>query len=144
MDLGVQPAGQGIDGIAWHILGHTYVPMQRSEHSVAWHATFPDSTFVPPHIHRTQDEFIYMLEGRLQVDSGPDTQHARAGDLIRLPMGLPHGLFNRSGAMVKCLFWVAPAARIWELFVAIDGITDPAEVVRLAALHEIDFLPPPA
>jgi quercetin dioxygenase-like cupin family protein len=144
MDLGVQPAGQGIDGIAWHILGHTYVPMQRSEHSVAWHATFPDSTFVPPHIHRTQDEFIYMLEGRLQVDSGPDTQHARAGDLIRLPMGLPHGLFNRSGAMVKCLFWVAPAARIWDLFVAIDGITDPAEVVRLAALHEIDFLPPPA
>jgi quercetin dioxygenase-like cupin family protein len=144
MDLGVQPAGQGIDGIAWHILGHTYVPMQRSEHSVAWHATFPDSTFVPPHIHRTQDEFIYMLEGRLQVDSGPDTQHASAGDLIRLPMGLPHGLFNRSGAMVKCLFWVAPAARIWDLFVAIDGITDPAEVVRLAALHEIDFLPPPA
>jgi quercetin dioxygenase-like cupin family protein len=144
MDLGVQPAGQGIDGIVWHILGHTYVPMQRSEHSVAWHATFPDGTFVPPHIHRTQDEFIYMLEGKLQVDSGTDTKHAAANDLIRLPMGVPHGLFNRSGAMVKCLFWVAPQARIWDLFVAIDGITDPAEVVRLAALHEIDFLPPPA
>ena len=63
---------------------------------------------MPPHIHRTQDEFIYMLEGKLQVDSEPDTKHAGAGDLIRLPMGTPHGLFNRSGAMVKCLFWVAP------------------------------------
>ena len=115
MDLGVQLSGQGIDGIAWHILGHTYVPMQRSEHSVAWHATFPDGTFVPPHIHRTQDEFIYMLEGKLQVDTGPDTKHAGAGDLIRLPLGAPHGLFNRSGAMVKCLFWVAPAARILGL-----------------------------
>lgn len=142
MDLGVQPAGQGIDGIAWRVLGHTYVPMQRSEHSMAWHATFPDGTFVPPHIHRTQDEFIYMLDGKLQVDSGSGTHHAGRGDLIRLPMGVPHGLFNRSGAMVTCLFWVAPQARLWDLFVAIDGLADPAEVVRLAALHEIDFLPP--
>jgi len=143
MELGVQPAGTGIDGIAWNILGHTYTPMQRSERSTAWHADFPDGTFVPPHIHRTQDEFIYMLEGDLQVDSAGTTRHARAGDLISLPMGVAHGLFNRSGAMVRCLFWVAPSARIWDLFVAIDGVADPAEVVRLASLHEVDFLPPP-
>jgi quercetin dioxygenase-like cupin family protein len=143
MELGVQPAGQGIDGITWHILGHTYTPMQRSEHSMAWHALFPNGTFVPPHIHRTQDEFIYMLEGNLQVDSEGATHQAKAGDLIRLPMGTPHGLFNRSGGMVTCLFWVAPTARLWELFVAIDGLTSPAEVMRLAALHEVDFLPPP-
>jgi quercetin dioxygenase-like cupin family protein len=143
MELGVQPQGNGIDGIAWHILGHTYTPMARSEQSMAWHADFPDGTFVPPHIHRSQDEFIYMLEGALQVDSEGRTDHAKPGDLIRLPMGTPHGLFNRSGAMVRCLFWVAPTARLWELFVAIDGVPDPAEVVRLAALHEVDFLPPP-
>jgi quercetin dioxygenase-like cupin family protein len=143
MELGVQPAGEGIDGIAWHILGHTYTPMERTERSMAWHAVFPDGTFVPPHIHRTQDEFIYMLEGNLQVDGGATTHHAKAGDLIRLPMGVPHGLFNRSGAMVNCLFWVTPAGRIWDLFVAIDGVPDPAEVVRLSALHDIDFLPPP-
>lgn len=143
MELGVQPAGTGLGGIVWHVLGHTYTPMQRSERSMAWHADFPDGTFVPPHIHRTQDEFIYMLEGKLQVDSAGATQHAGPGDLIRLPMGTPHGLFNRSGAMVRCLFWVAPEARLWDLFVAIDGVADPAEVVRLAALHDVDFLPPP-
>ena len=144
MNLGVQKVGVGIDGIAWNILGHTYVPMQRSESAMAWHALFPDGTFVPPHIHHTQDEFIYMLEGRLQVDSGVDNHHAGPGDLIRLPRGVPHGLFNRSGDMVRCLFWVAPQATLWDLFVAIDGLTDPAKVVRLAALHDIDFLPPPA
>jgi hypothetical protein len=31
--------------------------------SFAWHATFPPGTFVPPHIHPTQEEFIYMFEG---------------------------------------------------------------------------------
>ena len=143
MQLGVQPAGQGVDGIVWNILGQTYTPLQRSEHSMAWHAVFPDGKFVPPHIHHTQDEFIYMLEGALQVESGGPAQHAKAGDLIRLPLGVPHGLFNRSGGTVKCLFWVAPTARLWDLFVAIDGVPDPAEVMRLASLHEIDFLPPP-
>ena len=143
MELGVQPAGTGLGGIVWHVLGHTYTPMQRSERSMAWHADFPNGTFVPPHIHRTQDEFIYMLQGHLQVDSGGTTHHAGPGDLIRMPMGTPHGLFNRSGAMARCLFWVAPEARLWDLFVAIDGLADPAEVVRLAALHEVDFLPPP-
>lgn len=143
MELGVQQAGHGIDGIAWQILGHTYTPMARSPRSMAWHAVFPDGTFVPPHIHHTQDEFIYLLEGKLQVDHGADTSHAGAGDVIRLPMGVPHGLFNRSGAMVTCLFWVSPEAKLWDLFVAIDRVADPAEVVRLAALHEIDFLPPP-
>ena len=43
---------------------------------------------------------------------------------------------------VTCLFWVAPTRRLWDLFVAIDGVADPAEVARLASLHEVDFLPP--
>ena len=143
MEPGIQPSGTGIDGIAWQMLGHTYVPVQRSQRSMAWYADFPDGTFVPAHIHHTQDEFIYMLEGGLQAESGGTTHHAKPGDLIRLPEGVPHGLFNRSGAMVRCLFWVTLQARLWDLFVAIDGVADPAEVMRLAALHEIEFLPDP-
>jgi hypothetical protein len=33
---------------------------------------------------------------------------------------------------------------LFDLFKAIHNVPDPAEVVRLAALHEVDFLPPPA
>ena len=63
MTGGVTKAGTGMDGIVWNILGQTYVPKQVCENSFSWHATFPPGTFVPPHIHPTQDEFIYMLEG---------------------------------------------------------------------------------
>ena len=63
MTPGITKAGTGIDGIVWNILGQTYVPKQLSEYSFSWHATFPPGTFVPPHIHPTQDEFIYMLDG---------------------------------------------------------------------------------
>ena len=143
MKPGVQHAGTGMDGIAWHILGQTYVPLQCSENAMSWHATLPPGTFVPPHVHTTQDEFVYILTGRLDMDNGGDTHHAGPGDLVHLPMGQPHGLFNRGADTVTCLFWVAPTRKLWELFTAIDGVPNPAEVVRLAALHEVDFLPPP-
>ena len=69
--------------------------------------------------------------------------NASAGDLIRLPRGIPHGLFNHSQANITCLFWVSPTRKLWDLFQAIHNVPDPGEVVRLAALHEVNFLPPP-
>ena len=62
---GITRANEGIQGITWNILGQTYVPKSRTEHSFSWHATFPPGTFVPPHIHPDQDEYLYILEGRL-------------------------------------------------------------------------------
>ncbi len=145
LNPGVTRAGEGLEGIAWNILGQTYVPKEVSEHSFAWHATFPADTFVPPHIHPTQDEFIYMLEGRLELVLDGREMQAGPGDLVRMPMGLPHGIFNRSGETVKCLFWVSPPRRLDDLFWAIHSMAEqnPAEVVALSARHEVDFLPPP-
>src|SRR5262249_23869262 len=87
LTAGITKANTGVDGIVWHILGQTYVPKQVSEHSFSWHATFPPGTFVPPHIHPTQEEFIYMFEGRFDLLIDGKDFVANAGDLIRLPMG---------------------------------------------------------
>lgn len=133
-----------MDGIVWNILGQTYVPKQRSENSFSWHATFPDGTFVPPHIHADQDEYIYILEGRFDLLLDGKPASAEAGDLIRLPRGISHGIFNKSGAPVKCVFWVSPTAGLWQLFTEIHNVPDPAEVVRIAAKYGVEFLPPPA
>ncbi len=115
LTAGVTRANEGLDSISWNILGQTYVPKSLSEESFSWHATFPPGTFVPPHIHTTQDEFIYMLEGRLDLVLDGAESHALPGDLIRLPRNVPHGLFNKSESTVKCLFWVAPTARLYDL-----------------------------
>ena len=133
LTAGVTRANEGIDAITWNILGQTYVPKTLSEDSFSWHATFPPGTFVPPHIHPTQDEFIYMLEGRLDLVLDGQESHALPGDLIKLPRNIPHGLFNKSDAPVKCLFWAIHSMKE----------QNPAEVVALSARYEIDFLPPP-
>ena len=145
MTAGVTKAGTGIDGISWNILGQTYVPKQVSESSFSWHATLPPGTFVPPHIHPTQDEFIYMFEGQFELMLDGRSAQANPGDLVRMPMGLPHGIFNKSGRIVKCMFWVTPTRRLYDLFWGIHNMAEqtPAEVVALSAKHEVDFLPPP-
>jgi quercetin dioxygenase-like cupin family protein len=143
---GVTKANEGIEGITWNILGQTYVPKQYSDHSMSWHATLPKGTFVPPHIHPTQDEFIYVLDGRFDLLLDGKEAFAGPGDLIRLPMGIPHGIFNKSDATIKCLFWVAPSRRLYDLFWALHNLgpeANPADVVALSAQHEVDFLPPP-
>lgn len=145
MSIGVTSRAAAVDDITWNILGQIYVPKHRTESSMSWHATFPHGTFVPPHIHTNQDEFIYVLTGELEVElDGAAAVKAVPGDLVRLPRDVAHGIFNRSGQDATCLFWVSPTANLWDLFTAIDGVPDPAEVVRLAALHEVNFLPPPA
>lgn len=143
MDAGVTTATDGLDGIVWHILGQTYTPKLRSDNAMLWHAVIPAETFVPPHIHTAQDEWIQVLSGQLEVDFGPETQRAGPGDLVRMPMGIAHGVFNRSGAEATAMFGVAPSRGLFDLFSKIHNVPDPAEVVRLAALHGINFLPPP-
>ncbi len=143
LTAGVTAKGTSVEGKVWNILGQTYVPLQVSESSFAWHATFPPGTFVPPHVHPMQDEFIYVLGGHFDLMLDGQAAGADAGDLIRLPRGIPHGIFNNSAAEVTCVFWVSPTRMLWELFQAIHNVPDPGEVVRLAGLHEVHFLPPP-
>jgi uncharacterized RmlC-like cupin family protein len=145
LTAGITKANSGVDGIVWNILGQTYVPKSVCEASFSWHATFPPTTFVPPHIHPTQDEFIYMFEGRMDAVIDGKDYVATAGDLIRLPMNIPHGLFNKSDQPIKCLFWVTPTRRLYDLFWAIHSMKEqnPPQVMALAAQHEVNFLPPP-
>ena len=47
--------------------------------------------------------------------------------------------------LFRSLFWVSPTRRLYDLFWGLHNLADqnPADVVALAAKHEIDFLPPP-
>lgn len=148
MDAGITKSDAWVGDKSWNVVGHTYTPKLLSPNVFIWHAQIPDGTFVPPHIHPTQDEWIYVLTGTLEVEFGHDegkvtTHVANAGDTVKMPMGKSHGIFNRSGAEATTVFGVAPSRRLFDLFGQLDGVTDPDELVRISAMHEVDFLPPP-
>ncbi|WP_298916850.1 cupin domain-containing protein [uncultured Roseobacter sp.] len=144
MEKGITKANNGIEGLSWNVVGQTYVPKLLSNDAFVWEATLPPDTFVPPHVHPTQDEWIIVQSGALEVEFLGDVHKAGPGDTVRMPKGEAHGIFNRSGKEAKCIFGVAPARKLFDLFIELDGVTDPQELVRLSALHEVDFLPPPA
>ncbi len=143
MEKGMLKADAGLNGLAWNVVGQTYVPKLLTEDAFVWHATLPADTFVPPHIHPTQDEWIYVLEGELEIEFPDEHCKAGPGDTIKMPRGIAHGIFNRSGVTASCIFGVSPARELYKLFIELDGVSDPEELVRLSALHEVDFLPPP-
>lgn len=135
-------AQTGLDGVCWNILGQIYVPKQVSEDSFSWHATFPVETFVPPHMHPHQDEYIFVLDGRIDLLLGGKKTSAGAGDLVRMPRGIPHAFFNNSGEPVTALFWAAPAGKLVELYRRIHNMSSPAEVVEAAREYDVVFYPP--
>ena len=51
-----------------------------------------------------------MQEGQLDLKLAGEWQAARAGDLVRMPRGVPHGYFNKSDRPVRALFWVSGTA----------------------------------
>ena len=146
MLAGVTKANEGLDKISWNILGQTYVPKQLSENAFSWHAVMPVFTVVPPHILPTHDDFLYILDGRFAVILIGLEPFAEPGDLVRLPMGIPHGIFNKTNTAIKCMFWVTPSRKLYDLFWALHNLgpkANPADVVATSAQFEIDFLPPP-
>ena len=142
LEPGVTPAGSGLHEVVWNILGHTYYLKAEGANAFAFETYDPPGSFVPPHIHPTQDEFIYVIENEFDLYLDGKHHKACAGDLVRLPAGIPHGYYNLSAAPTRAVFWVTPGRRLRELFDAWHNLGDPAQVVREAAQREVHFLKP--
>ena len=144
LEKGITRNGTGFAGKTWNILGQTYFPKAVSEATFAFEANTQPGQFVPVHIHPTQDEFILVQEGKLDLKLDGVWVQAGTGDLVRMPRGIPHGYFNKSDKPARALFWVSPAQKLEALFDRLHNLSDVAEVVRLSAEHEVNFLPPEA
>lgn len=144
LSKGVTRNGEGFAGKTWNILGQIYFPKAICESTFAFETNSEPGQFVPVHIHPTQDEFILVQEGVLDLKLDGQWMQAQAGDLVRMPRGIPHGYFNKSDKPARALFWVSPSRMLEELFNNLHNLTDPAEVVAISARHEVNFLPPDA
>jgi quercetin dioxygenase-like cupin family protein len=140
LSAGVTRAGEGEDAVVWNVLGHTYYMKAQGESCFCFETFDPPSTFVPLHVHPKQDEFIYVLEGTLDLQLGDRKVKACPRDLVRMPMGVPHAYYNNTEQPARAVFWVSPAGRLKELFDRLHDLTDIQEAIRISALHDVDFV----
>jgi quercetin dioxygenase-like cupin family protein len=140
LSAGITRAGESEDAAAWNVLGHTYYMKAQGESCFCFETLDPPGTFVPLHIHPKQDEFIWVIEGTFDLQLGDQKLQARPGDLVRMPIGIPHAYYNNSKVPTRALFWVSPAGKLRELFDRLHNLADIDEAMRLSALHDVDFV----
>ena len=46
------------------------------------------------HVHRDEDEVVYVLEGAIQIRLGDERLQASVGGVAHLPKTIPHALYN--------------------------------------------------
>ncbi len=144
LDGGITRSGAAYHGRELNILGQRYFPKASCEASFAFETNSEPGQFVPVHIHPHQDELILVQEGQLELKLDGVWQTAKAGDLVRMPRGVPHGYFNKSDVPCRALFWVSPAGKLEALFDVLHDMTDVPAVIAASAAHDVEFLPPEA
>ena len=117
MTPGVTKAGDGLDAISWNILGQTYVPKTLTAESLVLLACDLPARHLRAAAYPSDPGRVHLhARGPARSRARRREDFAAPGDLIRLPRNVPHGLFNKSDRPVKCLFWVAPTRRLYDLF----------------------------
>jgi putative monooxygenase len=70
---------------------------------------------VAEHYHPYSEEFLYLVDGTLEVQVDGEAHTLHAGDGVTLPIGSRHRLVNRSGAPAFAVFHLGPLAPRPEL-----------------------------
>ena len=101
----------------------------------------PTPRFIAPlHLHRSDDEAWYVLEGVLFVRKGNEDVEVRAGSAILVPRGTPHTYWNPGPERARYLLIMAP--RIYRLIQAIHATADrsPDKMRALFDQHDSDLI----
>jgi quercetin dioxygenase-like cupin family protein len=77
--------------------------------SLVEHPLPPRALGSPVHTHEREEEYSFVLEGRVGVQLGDDTLVAGPGDLVVKPRGVPHAFWNAGDEPARLLEMISPA-----------------------------------
>ena len=91
--------------------------------------TYAQGDAPPPHVHPTDEQWIYLLEGRLATILGDEMEIIGPGDLVYIPRGVPHGI-RLLGPLCRFFTCKSPAGSgaLSEDYTAIPNLD---EMIRL-------------
>lgn len=86
----------------------------------------PGGTPPPPHFHPGQDERFEILEGAMTAVVGDELRVLHAGEVLDIPRGTVHAMWNAGDAAARASWRVTPALRTEEMFrtIASGGVED--------------------
>jgi mannose-6-phosphate isomerase-like protein (cupin superfamily) len=118
--------------------------------SLVEHPMPPRALAAPLHRHSREDEYSYVLEGRMGALLGDEVVYAEAGDLVHKPRDQWHTFWNAGEEPCRILELIAPGGFEGYFEELVDagtaGPIGPEQVAALAARYglELDFASIPA
>jgi mannose-6-phosphate isomerase-like protein (cupin superfamily) len=90
----------------------------------------------PLHLHHSDDEAWYVLQGTLHVRRGDEVVEVRAGSAALVPRGTPHTYWNPAPEPARYLLVMTP--RIHALIQAIHALPERNAAILRALFSEYD------
>jgi mannose-6-phosphate isomerase-like protein (cupin superfamily) len=70
--------------------------------AVVEHPIAPRVLAAPVHTHEREDEYSYVLEGRVGFQVGDEMRESGPGELVAKPRGTPHAFWNPATSRLGC------------------------------------------
>jgi len=110
-------------------------------------STNPAGAFLPPHVHKREDETFYILEGEFEFKVAGHTLTAGPGAIVFAPRDVPHSFKVLSSTPGRALVLTTPGGFdkcMEELSRLPLDPPDMPTVFEVCARYGIEFLPTPA
>ena len=105
--------------------------------SLVEHPIGPRALAAPMHVHEREDEYTFVLEGRVGVRIGDEERVAGPGEFVLKPRGIPHAFWNAGDEPARVLELISPAG-FEEYFAEIEALLPPnADEPRFAELAAV-------
>jgi quercetin dioxygenase-like cupin family protein len=113
--------------------------------SLVEHPMSPRALAAPLHRHTREDEYSYVLQGRMGALLGDDVVEAVPGDLVHKPRNQWHTFWNAGDEPCRILEIISPAG-FEQFFRELDGLggamkADPEEVARVCERYGLEMRP---
>jgi mannose-6-phosphate isomerase-like protein (cupin superfamily) len=133
------------EGKTISVIGNPYTTKASKEDTRAAYSLL-EGTIVgdgpPPHIHDTEEEAFYVLEGELSVLLGERILTAKVGDFVLVPRGTVH-TFSKAGTVTAKILIIISPAGFEKFFEEIAGPPDLQKIMALAPKYNLRFVGPP-
>ena len=113
--------------------------------SLVEHPMAPRALAAPLHKHTREDEYSYVLEGKMGALLGDEVVVAQAGDLVHKPRDQWHTFWNAGDEPCRILEIIAPAG-FEDFFRELDALggalqADPQELAALNDRYGLEMQP---
>jgi mannose-6-phosphate isomerase-like protein (cupin superfamily) len=113
--------------------------------SLVEHPMSPRALAAPLHKHNREDEYSYVLQGRMGALLGDEVLEAGPGDLVFKPRDQWHTFWNAGDEPCRILEIIAPAGfeRFFEELSDMGGAlnAEPDQLAELSARYELEMQP---